>query len=71
MPLKMRFYDTSGKEAKTLFVEKLDKTDKGQTYVERMTLRPKSGGFTTIKFESFEGDAELADSLFSKGQLGK
>jgi outer membrane lipoprotein-sorting protein len=71
MPLKMRFYDSSGEVAKTLFVEKLDKTDSGQTYVERMTLRPEGGGFTTIKLESFDDKADLADSLFSKGQLGK
>jgi outer membrane lipoprotein-sorting protein/methionine-rich copper-binding protein CopC len=71
MPLKMRFFDGSGDEAKTLFVEKLDKTDAGQTFVERMTLRPKDGGFTTIKFESFDDNVDLADSLFSKGQLGK
>lgn len=71
MPLKMRFYGKSGKVAKTLFVEKLDQTDRGETYVKRMTLRPEGGGFTTIKLEAFDDDAELADSLFSKEQLGK
>lgn len=71
MPLKMRFYDKSGDEKKTLFVEKLDKTDTGETYVKRMTLRPKVGGYTTMKLESFDDDAKLADSIFSKDQLGK
>jgi outer membrane lipoprotein-sorting protein len=71
MPLKMRFFDDSGDEAKTLFIEKLDKTDSGDTYVERMTLRPKDGGYTTIEIGSFEGGVELSDSLFSKEQLGK
>ncbi len=71
MPLKMRFFDKSGDVGKTLFVEKLDKTDNGETYVKRMTLRPRSGGYTTIKLEAFDDDAELADALFSKDQLGK
>lgn len=71
MPLKMRFYDKSGDEAKTLFVEKLDKTDGGESYVKQMTLRPETGGFTTIKINELDSDAEIADSAFSKGQLGK
>lgn len=71
MPLKMRFYGKSGDVAKTLFVEQLDETDNGETYVKRMTLRPKGGGFTTIKLEAFDDDAKLADALFSKDQLGK
>lgn len=71
MPLKMRFYDKSGDVAKTLFVEKLDKTDDGQSYVKQMTLRPEGGGFTTIEIDALEGDAKLSDSVFSKNQLGK
>ena len=71
MPLKIRYFDKSGKKEETLFVEKLDETDGGDTYIERMTLRPKTGGFTTIKIESFDPGKELADSLFSKDQLGK
>ncbi len=71
MPLKMRFYDKDGEVTKTLFVEKLDKTKKGQSYVKQMTLRPKGGGFTTIKIDSLKSDADLPDALFSKNQLGK
>ncbi len=71
MPLRIRFFDKSGDEAKTLFVEKLDETDDGDTYVKKMTLRPKDGGYTTIEIASFKGGVELADSLFSKEQLGK
>lgn len=71
MPLKAKFYDKSGDLAKTLFVEKLDKTDDGESYVQQMTLRPKAGGYTTIQIGGFEADADLPDSLFSKDQLGK
>lgn len=71
IPLKMRFFGDEGEVAKTLFVEKLDQTDAGDTYIQRMTLRPKDGGYTTIEIDAFEGGVELADSLFSKEQLGK
>jgi outer membrane lipoprotein-sorting protein len=71
MPLKLRFYDSSGDELKTLFVEKLDKTDSGKTFVERMTLRPTGGGFTTIKIGGLDAETDIPDSAFSKGQLGK
>ncbi|MGM0555876.1 MAG: outer membrane lipoprotein-sorting protein [Myxococcota bacterium] len=71
MPLKLKFYDGSGDEMKTLFVEKLDKTDSGKTFVERMTLRPTGGGFTTIKIGGLDAETDIPDSAFSKGQLGK
>jgi hypothetical protein len=70
IPLKVKFYGKGEKLAKTLFVEKLDKTSGGQTYAKQMTLRPKSGGFTTIVINGLD-EAELPDSIFSRDQLGK
>ncbi len=70
IPLKVKFYEKGDKVAKTLFVEKLDKTSEGQTYAKQMTLRPKGGGYTTIVINALD-EAELPDSLFSKDQLGK
>lgn len=71
MPLKLKFYDGTDDLMKTLFVEKLDETDSGKTYVERMTLRPEGGGFTTIKIAGLDSEADIPDSAFSRDQLGK
>lgn len=72
MPLKVRFYAKDGKTvAKTMFVEKLDKTAKKQTYIKQMTLRAKSGGFTTIKIEGIDDKAALPAAIFSKDQFSK
>lgn len=71
MPLRVRFYDGSGKVDRTIFIEKLDTTSDGKTYVQQMTLRPAAGGFTTIVISNLRRDAELPDSIFSRDQLGK
>lgn len=71
MPLKLKFYDSSDELLKTLFVEKLDTTESGTSYVKRMTLRPEGGGFTTIKIAELDSDSDIPESAFSKDQLGK
>lgn len=71
MPLKFKFYGKDGKDViKTIFVEKIDKTAKGQPYIKQMTLRSKQGGYTTIMLDSVKEDIELADSLFDKDNFG-
>ena len=72
LPLKVRFYDKDGKtELKTIFVERLEKNAQGKTYVKQMTLRAKTGGFTTITINALDEGAELPDTIFAKEQLGK
>lgn len=69
IPLKTKFFK-DGKLTKTIFVEKLDKTEEGETYVKQMTLRPEGGGFTRMTLDAFD-DTELPDAVFSKDRLGK
>ena len=69
-PMRMRFFEKGDKVVKTLFVEKLSKTQKGQTYAKQMRLRAESGGFTVIKIDALE-EAEISEAVFSKDQLGK
>lgn len=72
VPLKVRFYDKDGKsELKTIFVERLDKDGKGKSYVKQMTLRAKSGGYTTLKIDALDENAQLPDAIFSKDEFGK
>lgn len=72
VPLKVRFYDKDGKsELKTIFVERLDKDSKGKSYVKQMTLRAKSGGYTTLKIDALDENAQLPDAIFSKDEFGK
>ena len=70
IPLKVKFYARKADPVKTLFVEKLAKTKAGQTYASRMTLRAADGGFTTMEIGAL-AEREIADSEFSKDQLGK
>lgn len=70
--LKVRFFAKDKKmETKTMFVEKLGKTKKGETYTKQMTLRVKSGGFTTIMIKSIDETSDIPNAVFSKEQLGK
>jgi len=71
IPLKVKFFDHDKKLAKTLFVEKLDKTDDGQTYASQMTLRPDGGGHTTMTIDALKSNVAIPDAAFSKDQLGK
>jgi outer membrane lipoprotein-sorting protein len=71
IPLKIKYFDADGKLKRTLFTEKIDKTEGGDVYIKRSTLYPKKGGSTTIVVQALDADTEIPDSLFSKGQLGK
>lgn len=70
IPMRVRFFGEGEKVIKTLFVEKLDKTSKGQTYAKQLTLRAEGGGYTTMKIDALS-ESELDDALFTKDQLGR
>lgn len=71
VPLKFKFYDESDELVKTLFVEKLDETKSGRTYIEQMQMRSAEGGYTRLTIDSIETDVDLPESAFTKEQLGK
>ncbi|MBA2660971.1 MAG: outer membrane lipoprotein-sorting protein [Bradymonadaceae bacterium] len=71
IPLRVRFFGKGGELDKTLFMEKLDKTESGATFARQMTLRSEKGGYTTIIVDALDTKADLPDSLFSREQLGK
>ena len=71
VPLKFKFFEDSDELMKTLFVEKLDETDSGRTYIKQMQMRSQKGGFTRITLESLDTEADFPDAMFSKDQLGK
>lgn len=71
VPLKFKFYDDSDELLKTLFVEKLDENDDGETYIKQMQMRSEKGGYTRIVVESIEAGVETPDAKFTKDQLGK
>lgn len=68
IPLRTRFFDGSGAEAKTIFTEETAEED-GRVYVRRMTLRPASGGATTIILDSVDFDAEVSATEFTPQAL--
>lgn len=70
IPMRVRFFGKDGKVVKTLFIEKLDKTQSGQTYAKQLTLRPEGGGFTTMTIDALS-EADIDDAVFAKDQLGK
>lgn len=69
IPLKTKFFKVE-EVSRTIFVEKLDKTESGETYVKQMTLRPSGGGYTRMVLEAFD-ETELPDAIFAKDRLGK
>ena len=72
MLLKLRFYEKDATtEAKTLFVEKIERGDDQQPYIKQMTLRSKKGGYSTITIDEASTKVELPDALFTREQLGK
>ncbi len=72
MPLKLRFYDKDGETVlKTLFVEKIEKDDEGKPAIRQMSLHSKKGGFSRIVISDATTTTDLADSLFTREQLGK
>jgi len=71
VPLKFKFYDESDELLKTLFVEKLDDNDDGETYIKQMQMRSEKGGYTRIVVDSITSGVEIPDAKFTKDQLGK
>lgn len=71
IPIRIRFYDRDGELDKTLFTERLGTTDDDTTYIEKMTLRSESGGYTTIEIEDLDSDVELPASMFDREELGR
>jgi outer membrane lipoprotein-sorting protein len=72
MPLKMRFYDKDGETVlKTLFVEKIEDDDRGNPAIRQMSLHSKKGGFSRITITDAATTTDLADSIFTREQLGK
>lgn len=71
LPLRVRFFDKNNSLLKTLFSERINKTDAGATFVEQMTLRAEEGGYTTIRIPSLDTTAELPDAIFSRDELGR
>lgn len=66
--LKVRFYDTQGKESRVLFVEKLDKQN-GETYAKQLTLRPTAGGYTRMVIDKLDTRTDIPDVIFSPEAL--
>lgn len=66
--LKARFYDKAGNEAKTLFVEKLDKSG-DQRYVKQLVLRPREGGYTRITVDAIDLQAKPSAAELSPEAL--
>lgn len=72
VPIRIRFYDRDGELDKTLFSERLGTVgDDDTTYVERMTLRAETGGYTRIEVRDLDVDVELPASMFDREELGR
>lgn len=71
IPLRVRFYDKGGDLDKTLFAERLEKTGDDVTYIERMTLRSESGGYTRMEIGGLDTNVDLPDALFDREELGR
>ena len=71
IPMRIRFFGKDNKLDKTLFVEQLDKTEEGTTYIRRMTARSERGGYTTIIINGLDTKTEIADAIFNREQLGR
>ena len=69
IPLRVRFFNRQGEAVKTLFTEQTDTTSSGRVYVRRMTLRPASGGATTMVIDSANFDAAVSASEFTPASL--
>jgi len=68
IPLRVRFYDRAGELSKTLFSEETAEQD-GRVYVRRLTVRPESGGATTMVIESADFNASVSAAEFTPRSL--
>lgn len=72
IPIRTRFFDRDGDLDKTLFTEKLGTTgEDDERYIERMTLRAESGGYTRVEITGLDPDVEIPESVFDREQLGR
>lgn len=71
VPIRIRYFDRDGELDKTLYTERLETTDDDTTYVERMTLRSESGGYTTIEITGLDTDVELPSAIFDRDELSR
>jgi hypothetical protein len=53
MPMRVRYFDDKGVATKTLFVEQTAVSG-GKSYVRRLTIRPASGGSTTMVLDAVD-----------------
>jgi hypothetical protein len=68
MPLKVKFFDRSGKEDKVMFTEKIDSQGE-RTYVKQMTVRSAAGGFTRLTVDAIDFDRTIPDVVFTPESL--
>lgn len=68
IPLRTRFFDDDGAEAKTIFTEETAEDD-GRVYVRRMTLRPADGGATTMILDAVDFGADVSSAEFTPQNL--
>ncbi|WP_158542641.1 outer membrane lipoprotein-sorting protein [Lujinxingia litoralis] len=71
VPMRIRFFGKDNQLEKTLFSERLNRSEGGQVYIEQMTLRSEQGGYTTIVINALDPGAELPESIFSRDDLGR
>ena len=68
IPLRSRFFDDAGVAQQTMFTEETA-VDGERVYVRRLTLRPASGGATTMIIDNVNFDAAIAASEFTRENL--
>lgn len=71
IPLRVRFFAKDGALEKTLFSERINTTDEGESYIAQMRLRAEQGGHTTIEITAIDTGLELPDALFDRDALGR
>lgn len=70
IPMKIKFFDSEGNPAKTLYTQKIS-TEDDTTYIEQMTMKSEQGGFSRIRIDSFKQQTDTPATAFTKDQLGK
>lgn len=68
IPLRIRFFDDAGTAQQTMFTEETA-VDGERVYVRRLTLRPATGGATTMIIDNVDFDAAIAPSEFTRENL--
>ena len=68
IPLRIRFFDDAGTAQQTMLTEETA-VDGERVYVRRLTLRPATGGATTMIIDNVDFDAAIAPSEFTRENL--